>query len=344
MIFFRSDYSLGAHPKVLCALTKTNTEHTDGYGIDPHCENAANIIKELVGRPDARVYMMIGGTPCNIITISSALRPYEAVISAKSGHIYAHETGGVEATGHRVITVPGVDGKLTPDLIDEAMTECDDEHTLCARMVYISQPTETGTVYSKAEMEALSAKCREKDLLLYVDGARLGSALTCKKNDLDIRTLASLCDAFYIGGTKNGAMMGETLVVMNPAIDSHFRWMIKQHCGMLAKGRLLGVQFEALLEGGENSLYYEIAAYANAMAEKLRDGLSELGVEFFGTSPTNQVFPILPVETVRELEKDFFFTPWGGEKDGKMPIRLVTSFGTTEEEVEAFLQKIREIL
>ena len=344
MIFFRSDYSLGAHPKVLEALSRTNTEHTDGYGIDTHCENAANIVKELVGRPDARVYMMIGGTPCNIITISSALRPYEAVISAKTGHIYAHETGGVEAAGHRVITVPGVDGKLTPALIDEAMAECDDEHTLSARMVYISQPTEIGTVYSKKELTVLSEKCREKGLLLYVDGARLGSALTCSENDLDIKALASLCDAFYIGGTKNGAMMGEALVVMNPAIDDHFRWMIKQHCGMLAKGRLIGVQFEALLAGGENSLYYEIAAYANAMAEKLRKGLKELGIGFLGSSPTNQVFPILPADMVKELEKDFFFTVWGKEENGKIPVRLVTSFGTTEDEVDAFIDKVRNLI
>ncbi len=344
MIYFRSDYSLGAHPDVLRALCETNEEHTDGYGIDPHCENAANMIKELIGRTDARVYMMIGGTPCNIITISSALRPYEAVVSARSGHIYAHETGGVEATGHRVISVEGIDGKLTPALIDEALAECDDEHTLSARMVYISQPTETGTIYSRAEMISLSEKCRERGLFLYVDGARLGSALTCRNNDLDIRTLASLCDAFYIGGTKNGAMMGEALVVLDPRIDDHFRWMIKQHCGMLAKGRLIGVQFEALLSGGENSLYYKIAAYANEMAEKLRTGLSELGIEFFGTSPTNQVFPILPVSTVNELSKDFFFTPWGREKDGTIPIRLVTSFGTTEDEVSAFIDRVRKLI
>ncbi len=344
MIFFRSDYSQGAHPLVLDALTKTNDEHTDGYGIDPHCENAARIIRDLIGIDDCRVYMMIGGTPCNIITISSALRPYEAVICAKSGHIYAHETGGVEATGHRVITVTGKDGKVYPEMIDEALLECSDEHTLSARLVYISQPTEIGTIYSKAEMQALSDKCREKGLFLYVDGARLGSALTCRENDLDIRTLASLCDAFYIGGTKNGAMMGEALVIKNPLMDDHFRWMIKQHCGMLAKGRLIGVQFEALLSGGENSLYYRIASYANEMADKLRSGIKELGISFMGNSPTNQVFPVLPSHVVSKLEKDFFFTVWGEEENGLIPIRLVTSYGTKECEVDSFLDRLKKLI
>lgn len=344
MIFFRSDYSQGAHREVIEALAKTNLEHTDGYGLDPHCAHAAQIIRELTGRADAAVHMMVGGTPCNITVIAAALRPYESVIAVRSGHIYSHETGAVEATGHRIVNFPGVNGKLLPEMIDQAFTEYDDEHTVKPRMVYISQPTEIGSIYSKAEMTAISEKCREKDLLLYVDGARLGSALTSEANDLSIRELAALADAFYIGGTKNGALFGEALVILNPVIDDHFRYMIKRQGGMLAKGRLIGVQFEALLSGGEKSIYYEIASHANQMAKKLRDGLTSLGVGFYSDSPTNQVFPVLPTPVVASLEEVFSFYRWAPEKDGMTPIRLVTGFGTKAEEVEAFLKKTEELL
>ena len=339
MIYFRSDYSQGAHPKVMEALCQTNLEHTDGYGIDPHCAHAAAMIRELIGREDAAVHMMVGGTPCNVTLIAAALRPYESVITIRTGHAYMHETGAVEATGHRVAVMEGVDGKLTPELIDLAWEEYQDEHTPLPRMTYISQPTEIGTIYSKKELQALSAKCKEHDLLLYIDGARLGSALTSEKNDLSIRELAQLCDAFYIGGTKNGALFGEALVILNKAIDDHFRFMIKRQCGMLAKGRLIGVQFEALLTGGENSLYFEIASHANTLAKKLREGLAASGVTFYSGSETNQVFPILPSPVVRELEKEFFFHEWAAERDGMIPIRLVTGWGTTEAEVDAFLEK-----
>lgn len=344
MISFRSDYSQGAHPKVLEALTDTNEEHTDGYGLDPHCARAAELVKELIGDKDCGVYMMIGGTPCNVTVIAAALRPYECVISTRTGHAYFHETGGVEATGHRVLTVNGVNGKLTPELIDEALREFEDEHTPMPRMVYLSQPTELGSIYSKAELTAIAEKCRSLDLLLYVDGARLGCALTSSENDLSIKELASLCDAFYIGGTKNGALFGEALVIRDPAINDHFRWMIKRQCGMLAKGRLIGVQFEALLEGGENSLYYEIAARSNALAKRLRDGLRALGATFYGESQTNQIFPILPTAVVEALERDFFFYRWAWTENGRTPIRLVTGWGTTETEVDAFLARTEELL
>lgn len=341
MIYFRSDYSQGAHPKVMEALARTNLEHTDGYGVDPHCEHAASMIKELIGRDDCEVHMMTGGTACNIAVISSGLRPYESVIAARSGHIYSHETGGVEASGHRVLAVEGVNGKLTPELIDLAWEEYEDEHTPLPGMVYVSQPTEIGSVYSKAEMTALSEKCKEKDMLFYVDGARLASALTCEENDLSIRELAGLCDAFYIGGTKNGALFGEALVICSPKINDHFRFMMKRQGSLLAKGRLLGVQFEALLEGGKDSVWFEIATHANRMAKKLRDGLRELDVAFYSDSQTNQIFPVLPTETIRELEKEFFFYEWAPEKNGMIPIRLVTAWGTAEADVDAFLDKVR---
>ncbi len=344
MIFFQSDYSQGAHPKVMEALIKTNLEHTVGYGVDEHCAHAAKIVKELIGNEDCDVYMMVGGTPCNVTVIAAALKPYEAVVAARTGHIYSHETGGVEGTGHRIITMPGVDGKMTPALIDAAWTEYEDEHTVLPRMVYISQPTEIGTIYSKAEMEALSKKCKERNMLFYVDGARLGSALTCKENDLSIKELAKLADAFYIGGTKNGALFGEALVIRNPIIGENFRYMIKRQCNMLAKGRLMGVQFEALLEGGEDSIYFEMARHANELAEKLRDGLLSMGVEFYSDSPTNQIFPILPRPVVDRLKRGVAFHEWAPEKDGMVPIRLVTGWGSTEVEVDTFLAHVKIML
>ena len=343
MIYFASDYSQGAHPEILKALEETNLEHCDGYGVDSHCVRAAEMIKKLADAAGCSVHMMIGGTPCNVITIAAALRPYESVISVKGGHIYRHETGAVEATGHRIVTVEGVDGKLTPALIDKAYEEYEDEHTLIPKMVYISQPTEIGTIYSKAELTAIREKCLEKSLYLYIDGARLGSALTCRENDATLKDIAKLCDAFYIGGTKNGALFGEALVILNSGIDDHFRFMIKRQCGMLAKGRLIGVQFEALLEGGEDSVFFETARHANEMAAILRDGLKNLGIEFLSSSPTNQIFPVLPADVVRELEKEFVFHRWAPETEGKIPVRFVTGWGTKREEVERLISVVKKL-
>lgn len=342
MIYFTSDYSQGAHPKVLEAIEKTNFEHCDGYGLDTHCRHAEEIIRELIGTP-CNVHMMVGGTPCNVIMIASALRPYESVISAKTGHIYVHETGAIEATGHRIVTVDGIDGKLTPQLIDRAFEEYQDEHTLLPKMVYISQPTELGTIYSRAELEGIRNKCREKNLYLYIDGARLGSALTCEVGDATIKDIAKLCDAFYIGGTKNGALFGEALVILNSELNDHFRFMIKRQCGMLAKGRLIGVQFEALLEGGEKGIYFECARHANGMAKIIREELKKIGVEFYCNSPTNQVFPVLPKKVAEELEREFAFQRWASERDGKIPIRLVTGWGTKREEVECLISAIKKL-
>lgn len=344
MISFRSDYSLGAHPEVMQALIDTNMEQTDGYGMDPHCGHAAKLVKQLIGTDDCAVHMMIGGTNCNVTLIAAALRPYEAAVAARSGHIYHHETGAVEATGHKIIAEDGENGKLTPAMIDRAFNECEDEHTVLPRLAYISQPTEIGSVYSLAELEDLSRKCHERDMYLYIDGARLGYALTCGSCDFSIRDLPRLCDAFYIGGTKNGALFGEALVILNKKIDDHFRWMIKQKCGLLAKGRLIGVQFEALLRGGEKSLYYRMAADTNRMAERLRKGLEAAGCTFISESDTNQLFPVLPAEAVHRLEKDFFFYEWEPEKDGMIPVRFVCSWGTTEQDVDALIRAVRESL
>ena len=343
MVYFLSDYSQGAHPKVMEALQKTNLEHHNGYGLDEHCENAAKMIKELIGIDDCSVHMMVGGTPCNVTTIAAALRPYESVIALKTGHAYFHETGAVEATGHRVIAMEGVNGKITPEIIDKAWEEYEDEHTPLPKMVYISQPTECGTIYSKAEMTAIRKKCIEKDMYLYVDGARLGAALTAEENDLTIKELARLCDAFYIGGTKNGALFGEALVITEPKIDDHFRFMIKRQCSMLAKGRLIGVQFEALLDGGENSIYFEMAFHANKMAKMMHDELTKLGIEFYSTSQTNQIFPILPEKVVEELEKEVFFYRWAPGKNGMIPIRLVTAWGTEEEDIHSLVEAVKRL-
>lgn len=340
MIYFRSDYSQGAHPKVMQALMDTNMEHSDGYALDSHSEHAEQMIKELIGREDCNVYMMVGGTPTNIITIASALKPFECVIAPRSGHIYMHECGGVEASGHKIIPMDPVNGKLTPELIDLAWTEYEDDHTAVPKLVYISQTTEFGTTYTKAELEALRKCCDERDMYLYMDGARLGCALTCDNNDLSIKDIAKLVDAFYIGGTKNGALMGEAVVIFDENINDHYRWMIKQNCGMLAKGRLLGVQFEALLEGGENSIYYEMARNSNAMANKLREGITKAGYKFKGNSNTNQIFPIFPTSMVRDMEKEFFFYDWEAWDENNRVVRLVTSWGTEEKDVNAFLDYI----
>jgi len=341
MIYFRSDYSLGAHPEVMQALADTNMEQTDGYGMDPHCAHAGELVKKLIGTENCSVHMMIGGTNCNVTVISAALEPYEAVVAVRTSHIFCHETGAVESCGHKILTFAGINGKITPNMIDRAWDEYEDEHTVVPRLVFLSQPTEIGSVYGKEELEKISEKCRERNMLLYIDGARLGYALTSEDCDFSIRDLPGLCDAFYIGGTKNGALLGEALVIRNRQIDDHFRWMIKQKCGMLAKGRLIGVQFEALLEGGEESLYYRLASETNRMASKLRRGLEETGCEFLSKSGTNQLFPILPAELVRHLEQNFFFHEWGNEKGGMIPVRLVCSWGTTAEDIESLLAEIR---
>lgn len=343
-MYFQSDYSQGAHPKVLEALEHTNAEHTGGYGIDPHSDHAADLVRELVGAPDAAVHFMVGGTPCNITLIAAALRPYETVVAARSGHVYFHETGAIEATGHRVAAFEGHNGKLTPEMIDCAWDEYQDEHTPVPRLAYVSQPTEIGSLYTKAEMEALAAVCKARNMLLYVDGARMACALTAEGNDLTLPDIAQLADAFYLGGTKAGALLGEALVITNPAINDHFRWMIKRQGGMLAKGRVIGVQFEALLEGGADSVYFQIGAHANRLAARLRDGLAEMGISFLGQSPTNQVFPILPTEVASALHDSVAFYDWEPERDGMIAVRFVTGWGTTDAEVDELLRRVEELL
>ncbi len=337
MIYFRSDYSLGAHPKVMEALMKTNMEHTDGYAEDKFSFETADMIREMIGRPDAHIHFLVGGTPTNTITIAAALRPYEGAISAASGHIYVHETGSVEATGHRVFAAPTDDGKLRPDDIEKIMLLHEDEHTVIPKLVYITHPTENGGVYTKAELKALRDCCDKHGLYLYMDGARLGTALTWPGSDVTLKDLPELTDAFYIGGTKIGALFGEALVILNDDINDHFRYMVKRSCALLAKGRLISIQLKALLEGGENSLYYQLSRHENELAIKLAKGVQEKGYKLWIPHQTNQVFVIVDNDKIAELEKDFFFYTWAPYDDTSSVIRLVISWGSTEEDVDAIL-------
>lgn len=340
MISFKNDYSEGAHPRILEALSRHNFEQADGYGCDESCERARRLIREAVGAPSCDVHFLVGGTQANLCLIAHALRPHEAVVSAKSGHINVHETGAIEATGHKVLTRPSADGKLTPAQVLEVLEEHTDEHMVRPGLVYISHPTEVGTLYTKAELEALSALCRERGLPLYLDGARLASALAAEGNDLTLPDICRLTDAFYLGGTKCGALFGEALIIRGEALKRDFRFMQKQRGALLAKGFLLGLQFEELLCDG---LYLELGAHANAMANRLREGIREAGYSFAPETKTNQLFPRLPDGVVEALSEDYDFEFWSREEDGHSVIRLVTSWATREENVGRFLMNLRRL-
>ncbi len=301
MLYFMNDYSEGAHPKIMDALNKSNEEQHVGYGLDKHCETAKKYIKQHVDREDIDIHFLVSGTQTNAIAISAFLRPFEAVISADTGHIAVHETGAIEATGHKVIEIQCENGKIRPRDIDRACMTHVDEHMVLPKMVYISNATELGGIYKKEELKALRQKCDEYNLYLYMDGARLANALTCEDNNLALSDIAELTDAFYIGGTKNGILFGEALVIKNPALKNHMRFMIKQRGGMLAKGRLLGIQFKELFEG---NLYFEISKHTNQMASYLKLGIQALGYRIYAESSTNILFVILPNEIHVELSKN----------------------------------------
>ena len=338
MYSFRNDYSEGAHPLVMQTLAETNLEQTVGYGRDPRCETARDTIRSLCNAPDADVHFLVGGTQTNMLVIEAMLQSYEAVISAHTGHVNVHETGAIEATGHKVCTAYAPDGKLTPELVESVVNAHSSEHMVLPRLVYISNTTEVGTIYRKAELEALRRCCDQHGLFLFLDGARLGSALTSPENDLTLADLAALTDAFYIGGTKNGAFFGEALVMTTK--NEHFRWHIKQRGAMLAKGRLLGIQFQALLENG---LYFEIARHANEMAYRLRDGIAALGYPFPVPSPSNQQFPVLPNTVVQQLQDmGYEFEIDHAEDEAHTCVRFVTSWATPEAAVDAFLKDLAD--
>ena len=336
MIFLKNDYSLGAHPKVMDALVSTNMELADGYGEDDHCRRAAERIKDIFACPDADVHFLTGGTQTNQTALAAfLLRPHWSVISADTGHICVHETGAIEATGHKINHVKTPDGKLTPELIEEVLIFHEDEHYVLPKAIYISNSTETGLIYTKAELTALRRCCDEHGLLLYLDGARMAMALTCKGNDLTYEDFPKLADAFYIGGTKCGALFGEALVIVNDELKPDMRFLIKQRGGLLAKGRLLGVQFEALLK---DDLYLELGRHANRMAQKLVDGIRAKGYEFEIPPQTNLIFVLIPKEKEKQLSEKVMYETWPVVTETHQAIRLVTSWGTREEEVDALLE------
>ena len=341
MIRLNCDYLEGCHPAVLRALCDTNLEQNPGYGLDPHCENAARLIRETFACPDAAVHFLVGGTQANTTIIAAALRPWEGVLCAETGHINVHETGAIESSGHKVLALPGREGKITAEQVAEAARlQGDDEHVVRPGMVYVSMSTEVGTLYSLRELTALHDTCRELGLLLFVDGARLGYALAAPACDMTPAQLAAHCDVFTVGGTKVGALFGEAVVIRCPALAQRFRYCIKQRGGMLAKGRLLGIQFETLMENG---LYFDIAGRAVQQALRIRDALSEQGIPFTCPSPTNQQFPILTDAQAEALGRDFVLERQGRVDAGHVAMRVCTSWATTDDMVERFIGAVRAL-
>ena len=336
---FRNDYSDGGHPAVIEALSREAAVMADGYGDDIFCTEASAMLKQQMDNNDVDIHFLAGGTLTNLTAISAFLRPHEAVISTREGHIYTHETGSVEATGHKVIPVDTTDGKITPQQIKKVVDEHYFEHMVKPALVYISQPTEMGTVYSKDELEALRASCDSMDLVLYADGARLGSAIVSHGGNPGLAYYSRVFDSFYIGGTKNGALFGEALVISNDELKKDFRYHMKQKGALMAKGRSLGIQFKALFT---DDLYFKLAARANELGAKLQDGIKSAGFKMMFNSSTNQIFPIFPEEIITELEKKYLFYRWEALENGESSVRLVCSWATDEDQVDGFIRKLKE--
>lgn len=342
MQHFDSDYMEGAHPLILQALLRTNMEKTAGYGTDEYCASAREKILAACGltSDEAEVHFLIGGTQTNATVIKGLLRPYEGVIAATTGHIALHEAGAIEASGHKVLTIEGCDGKISAEQVDEYIKafRADEawDHMVWPGMVYISQPTEYGTLYSRQELEALSVVCRKWEIPLFVDGARLGYALASPQTDVTLRDLGRLCDVFYIGGTKCGAMFGEAVVVRKGLIP-HFFTTIKQQGALLAKGRMLGVQFDVLFT---DDLYINIARHAVEQAARLREAFRAKGYEIFAESPTNQVFVALTAEQEAHLRTLTTFSEWERTADGRLVVRLATSWATRTEDIAELIARI----
>ena len=339
MIRFDSDYVEGCIPEILQALQDTNEEQTVGYGMDAHCENARALIRKAIGNENADVHFLVGGTQTNVTVISSVLRPYQGAVCAETGHINEHETGALEACGHKCLTIPSKDGTITAEQVDRLIEDHYSgpsvEHTVQPGIVYISFPTELGTLYSKKQLTDLYAVCQKHDIPLFIDGARLGYALASSKNDLTLEDIARYSDMFYIGGTKIGALFGEAVVITNDRYKKDFRYNIKQRGGMLAKGRLLGIQFEQLFT---DDCYMKISRHCMEMAERLAEGFRKKGYSFAFEAETNQIFPILSDEKVKELSTEFTFTPWGRTDNTHQIIRFVTSFMTKPEAVDQLIR------
>ncbi len=332
---FLYDYAEGAHPEILKALTETNTIQQLGYGEDEYCLEAAKLIKNIFELPYAEIHFVSGGTQANMTVISSILKPYESVIAAQTGHIAVHEAGAIEFTGHKINTIKTPDGKLTPELIKPVLIEHYDEHMVVPKLVYISNSTELGTIYTKKDLKELSYFCKENNLMLFMDGARLGSSLTSKDQDLTPKNIKDFVDVFYIGGTKNGALAGEAIVLINDNLKEKFRYSMKQKGALLAKSRLFGVQFAVLFK---NNLFFDLATYSNKLAYKFAEEITNLGYKFIAEPQTNIIFPVIPDKTVLKLEKKFMFYPWKKYDKNNTTIRLVTSWATKEEKIDEFLE------
>ena len=344
MDLFLCDYGEGCHPNILNALVRTNLEQTHGYGMDPHCDRARALIKEACAAPEADVHFLVGGTQTNTTVIASILRPHQGALCADSGHINVHETGAIEATGHKVLPLSAENGKLSAKTIETVLNDHRNdenfEHMVQPGLVYISHPTEYGTLYTRAELEAISAVCRRFGVPLFVDGARLGYGLAADGTDVTLPLLAKLADVFYIGGTKVGALFGEAVVITNPALKQDFRYLIKQRGGMLAKGRLLGIQLEELMTGG---LYTQLGRHADELAYRVRDIFKGAEYPMLFDSSTNQQFPILPdadYEVLRRTSEGEF---WARVDETHCAIRFCTSWCTTKEAVDRLEQAVNEL-
>jgi len=336
---FRNDYSELCHPALLEALLNASKEQNSGYGLDKHSDQAKTLIKAKLECPDCDIHFVTGGTQANASVISHILRPYEAVLACSTGHINVHETGAIEATGHKVYTAPGIDGKLTPADIAAALNYHQDEHMVKIGMVYISQSTEIGTVYSLGELKALYDFCKKNNIYLYIDGARLSSGLAA--SDVEFKQLKELCDVMYIGGTKIGMLSGEAIVLFNEQVKPYFRYHIKNKGAMLAKGYVLGIQFETAFK---DDLYFKMGQHENELASFLSNGLKELGIPLLSESPTNQIFPIFGKEQVEQLKNLYDFEIWEPVEEDKIAIRFVTSWATTKEVCVELIEDIKTLI
>ncbi|WHF50922.1 aminotransferase class I/II-fold pyridoxal phosphate-dependent enzyme [Chryseobacterium gotjawalense] len=338
---FKNDYAEGAHPSVLEALVRSNLTQQNGYGLDEFSVNAERIIQQKMKNPKAKVFLVSGGTQANLIVISAFLRPHESVVSAATGHIFTNESGAIEATGHKVHGIENTDGKIRPADIQKLIDVHQNKpHQIKQKMVYISNSTELGTIYSKKELIDLYQFCQSRNLYLFVDGARLGHALTAESNDLTLEDFGKYTDAFYLGGTKNGALIGEAIVINNENLQEEFGFHLKQKGAMLAKGRLLGIQFEELMK---DDLYFDLAKQANEQAMKIKEAFKQIGCDFLCETFTNQIFPILNQNQINQLSTNFDFYVWKKLDEEKAAVRLITSWATTNEIIEKFINEIKNL-
>jgi len=341
MIYFECDYQEGCAPEILERLMATNKEQSLGYGEDAYTQRAKHLIHQACGREEAQVHFLVGGTQTNATVIRSILRPHQGVLCALTGHINVHESGAIEASGHKVLALPTTDGLLSAEQVRDALYahhhDPNYEHMVQPAMVYISYPSEVGTLYSREQLSALRQVCDEYHIPLYIDGARLGYGLMSAHSDVSLRDIARLSDVFYIGGTKQGALFGEALVIGNPYYQQDFRYLIKQGGGLLAKGRLLGLQFETLFT---DDLYWRLARHADQQASRIREALLDKGYTLYMDSPTNQLFVVFTDEQLRRLERDFVFAWWEKVDADHTAVRICTSWATTEDNVNKLIDSL----